>query len=295
MIFKSEQQTIPEVKPLFKKTVKKKPFSRKDRLTIIWIFLLTVFLSVVFYFKSELPSFKQKITSPIIISNIRKEEKFDPLLVLNEVEALTKGLRGTYGVYVYQLNDGREYGLRQNEVFPAASLMKLPVMLLVYQEAEQGKLKLDNYRELVKVMGKRSDNAAYNQLVKYFGKEKIQELIASLGMAKTFLEKDDTTPLDVGLFFRKLYQGNQINQVNQGELLSFLTDTIFEDRIPAGVPEGVRVAHKIGTETGSFSDVGIVFSEDPFVLVIMSKNAKELEAKEVLPKITKMVWEFETK
>jgi beta-lactamase class A len=77
--------------------------------------------------------------------------------------------------------------------------------------------------------------------------------------------------------------------------LKFLTKTGFEDRIPAGIPKEVRVAHKIGTEIGVFSDAGIVFSQKPFVLVIMSREAKESEAKEVLPKIAKAVWEWEEK
>ncbi len=31
------------------------------------------------------------------------------------------------------------------------------------------------------------------------------------------------------------------------EMLSFMTETSFEDRIPAALPESTRVAHKIGT------------------------------------------------
>ncbi len=194
---------------------------------------------------------------------------------------------------VYRFGDKNEYGFNEEKVFPAASLMKLPVMLLVYQGGEKKELNLDDYRELVRIMGQRSDNAAYGQLVKFFGSTKIQGLIDELGMTSTVLAKDDTTPKDVGLFFRKLYLGNLINQIHKEEFLSFLTQTIFEDRIPAGVPAGTRVAHKIGTEIGSYSDAGIVFSEDPFVLVIMSINAREAEATEVLPKIAEAIWDFE--
>jgi beta-lactamase class A len=77
------------------------------------------------------------------------------------------------------------------------------------------------------------------------------------------------------------------------EILKFLTKTAFEDWLPAGLPVDTRVAHKIGKDIGTFSDGGIVFAQKPFVLVIMSKNARESEANEALPKITKIVWEFE--
>ncbi|MDP3955156.1 MAG: serine hydrolase, partial [bacterium] len=98
----------------------------------------------------------------------------------------------------------------------------------------------------------------------------------------------------MGLFWRKLYGGSVVTREHREEILSFLTKTAYEDRIPAGVPEGTRVAHKIGNETGVFSDAGIVFADKPFVLVILSKKALEREAKIALPEITKAVWEFET-
>ncbi len=297
MIFQSEQKVIPEVKPLLKKFRRKRePLTKKERLVILGIFLTTAVLSLFFYLKPEIPKITRELTSPLVITGgkqIESIKSFDPSLVLAEIESLVKDRRGTYGVYVYRFTDDKEYGFNQNEVFPAASLMKLPVMLLVYQEAEKGNLKLADYRELVKAMGKRSDNAAYNKLVKYFGQARIQEVIEDLGMKKTALLKDDTTPVDIGLFWRKLYQGKLLTEEHKEEFLSFLTDTIFEEKIPAGLPEGIRVAHKIGTELGAYSDAGIVFGKKPFVLVIMSKEARESEVKEIMPKITKAVWDFE--
>jgi len=283
------QQELPEVKKIRKKKAK---FPIIDgRWAIVSLFLITVVASLFFYLKTEAPLFWQKITSPAIISTL--PGRFDPTPVLNEVESLTKDLRGTYGFYVYRLEDKIEYGLHQNEVFPAASLIKLPVMLTLYQEAEEGNLELDNYREMAEAMGKRSDNTAFNQLVKALGEEKIQETIDDLGMKKTSFEKNDTSPKDMGLFFQKLYEGGVVSDKHRDEILDFLTDTEFEDRIPAGIPSEIRVAHKIGNEIGSFSDAGIIFSQKPFILVIISKNARESEANEVLPEITKAVWEFE--
>lgn len=323
MVFRAEQQKVPKVK---------KRLSAGDRWAIVAVFLVTVVLSAVFYFKSELLGLRQKLIAPLIISNVSEEKKFDPSPVLEEIKNLTRDLRGTYGVWVYRLKNGNQYGLNYSEVFPAASLMKLPVILTLYQEAQLRQARLPagqgsagqadfletkyklaqgdkrsgagilqgkpagtvyTYRQLAEFMGQYSDNTANNVLVKVLGAAKIQQTIDDLGMKRTSFKDYTTTPEDIGLFFRKLYQGNLVNQVNRDEILKFLTKTGFEDRIPAGVPEGVRVAHKIGTEIGVFSDAGIVFSEKPFVLVIMSKNAREAEALEILPQITQKVWEFE--
>jgi len=322
MIFKPEQQEIPELKPLIKKPVRKEK-AGNGRRVIIGLFLTTVVVSLGFWLKTEIPGLWEKITSPLVISDIPLQKKFDPSSVLTEIENLTKGLRGTYGVYVYQLDGKNEYGIHQGEIFPAASLMKLPVMLTLYQEAQlrQGsagqasvdfletKYKLTEkdkingagilqgkpvgstytYRQLAEFMGQYSDNTANNILVKVLGQEKIQQTISKLGMTKTSFKNYTTTPEDIGIFFCQLYQGGVVNNQHREEILKFLTKTAFEDWIPAGLANDIRVAHKIGKDIGAFSDAGIVFGRQPFVLVIMSKDAKESEVKEVLPKITRAV------
>lgn len=287
--------------------VKKPP--KGSRRSVVLVFVGTLIASFAFWLYPEIPKIWQKISQPLIISNIVFQKKFDPSPVLEQIESLTKDLRGTYGVYIYRFADGREYGIRQEEIFPAASLMKLAVILTLYQEAEAGRINLVDkpvgsaysYRQLAERMGKYSDNTANNILVKILGPKKIQETINNLGIEKTSFKDYKTTPEDIGLLFRKLYQDNLVNQVNREEILRFLTKTAFEDWIPAGLPVDTRVAHKIGKDIGTFSDGGIIFASPAggqareFILVIMSKNARESEAVAVLPKISKAVWEFETR
>ncbi|MDP3888717.1 MAG: serine hydrolase [bacterium] len=239
--------------------------------------------------------------------------------VVNKISSLTGTLQGNYGVYVYNLSTKENFGILQDDIFTAASLMKLPVILTLYLEVENGNLSLDTkyalrqedkrigagslagqslgktytYRQLVQLMGHLSDNTAYAAMSRILGPAKIQNVIDNLGMSHTSFDQNDTTPSDMGLFFRKLYGGSIVSREHRDEILSFITNTAYEDRIPAGVPQGVKVSHKIGNEIGVFSDAGIVFDDRPFVLVIMSKNALETEAKTTLPKITQAVWNFE--
>ena len=239
----------------------------------------------------------------------------------NKIKELIKVLKGTYGIYVYNLTDKQSFGVSQDEVFPAASLIKLPVILTFYQEAEAGKIDLESeyvlkakdkltgagviqykpvgtvytYRKLAELMCQQSDNTAFNIVRQLLGDEKIQATINNLRMTKTSLAENETSPADIGLFFRKFYSGSVLSRNHRDEIVDYLTKTAFEDRIPAGVPEGTKVAHKIGNETGSFSDAGIVFGKEPFILVILSKDALEKEALKALPEITKIVWEFEAK
>ena len=45
------------------------------------------------------------------------------------------------------------------------------------------------------------------------------------------------------------------------ERLDLMTNTDFEARLPAPLPDGNRVAHKIGSYGSTFSDAWVVFPE----------------------------------
>jgi len=54
------------------------------------------------------------------------------------------------GIYVKHLNSGEEAGVRADELFNSASVIKIPVMVLAYQMADQKKLNLDERVEMRK-------------------------------------------------------------------------------------------------------------------------------------------------
>lgn len=297
----------------------------EGRKWVLGLVLVTVILSLSFWAWGRQETNWSGIISPIgeSLQEI-SEEGLDRGQVKTEeiekrIEERVKDLQGVYGVYVYNLTSRYQYGVNQDKVFPAASLIKLPLILTLYQEAEAGKIDLETeyvlkaedkktgagiiqykpvgtkytYRELTQLMGRYSDNTAFNVLRQVLGDKKIQATIDELGMIKTSLEENKTSPADIGLFFRKFYAQSLLTRNHRDEIIDYLTKTAYEDRIPAGVPEEIKVAHKIGNETNSFSDAGIVFGDKPFILVIFSKDVLEKEALEALPEITKIVWEFE--
>lgn len=64
-------------------------------------------------------------------------ERADSAL-LAKVEALVHGFRGDIGVYVRHLPTGSSAAIRADEVFPTASLIKVPILLTLYDQAERG-------------------------------------------------------------------------------------------------------------------------------------------------------------
>lgn len=305
-----------------KVSFKEKRQARKVIVLLFFLVLASVGLATGW---REAPNIWKKITGPkTVVSNrfpfspptATPTPKFEKKKTA--VEELLKPLRGEYGVFFQDLESGDSFSVNGSVKFSSASINKLPVLLTLYREAEKGVLDLGaeyklqvgdkrggagslqykavgyvtGYRGMAELMGKQSDNTAFNILSRILGGDKIQAVIDSLGMKNTSFADWETTPEDIGLYFRKLYREKIVSDKARDEILSFLTDTIWEDRIPAGLPKGVKVTHKIGTDVGVISDAGIVFAEKPFILVIMSQGANEIEANRALPEITRKIYEL---
>lgn len=291
------------------------------------VFLVTVVICLGLYISANLAEWEKKISEPLVITagketvpTIASTPTPSYTEVVDKVDQMTKSLRGRYGFYVRRLDSGLSYGLKQGEVFPSASLMKLPVILALYEDAEAGKVDLGakytlkqadkvagagtlagqangstwTYRKLVELMGHYSDNTAFGVVRRLEGDERVNKTIKEVGMNKTSLANFETSPEDIGKLFNWLYKGG-VSLADRNEILGFITKTVYEDRIPAGVPQGTKVAHKVGTDLGVYADGGIVFAKRPFILVIMTEDARDDEAKQTVPLIAKAVWDFENK
>ena len=255
-----------------------KSWGKKERLFILSLLLITVFVSVFFSFSSgnfEIPKFPNFSLDNIfkgetIIIGDKKAEK-----IISEFKNKTNNLRGTYAFEVINLSTEFKFGVNQDSVMRAASLIKLPLMLY-----SQGKV--DDFK--LEAMGKRSDNTVFKELVNKFGQDNLQKYIDSLGLKNTSLEENLITPSEVGDIFLKLYKDKN------EKILNFLTDTIFEKWIRAGVPEDIKISHKYGREVGVVNDAGIIYSKSPFILVMMTQGVNEIEADRAIPELAKMIY-----
>jgi len=282
-----------------------KPWGKKERLIVLIILLVTVLTSGILALTArnfKLPNFP-KIGIPNLSNfNIFKEQviivgnkgtKVNLAKIENtkkQFKSLTDDYSGIYAFYIYDLNGNYFYGENYQEKMQAASLIKLPVIYLTYLESQKGNLDINEYRSYLEAMGKRSDNQAFIKMVSILGKENINKAIINLGMSKTSLEENITTPEDIGLFFKKLKNYEILNKENTDEFLEFLTDTSFEKWLRPGIPSEIRLAHKYGREVHAVNDAGIVFSDKPFVLVIMTDGVVESEADKIFPELSKLLY-----
>ncbi len=298
---------------------------KKDRKLILLLFVLTTLTSLFFWIKSEnlsLGSFSFNLALPSWSSKTYVFEKDIEPPPKKAVEPpsfeFLKEKKGIYGFWFKNLETGETLAVNESQVFQAASVNKVPVMITFYQEVEAGVLKESqiyqlkagdkqggsgsmqnktpgtkySYKELVRLCGIESDNTAVNVLLKIINYQSIIKLLEANNLEKTSLPNSLTTPFETGRLFELLFKGKLLEQKNQEKLFSFLTNTFWEERIPAGVPKEIRVAHKIGTQNGVYNDCGVVFGETPYVLCILGNKVVMSEAEEVLSEISRLIWEF---
>ena len=285
---------LKDLKPENKKKRKEppKPWGKRERYFVLTVFLATVLtaaslavsardfklpgLSGFSFSKPDLNfSFFKEETITIGKKVDAQKEKSEE--IVKNFEEKTKPLSGTYALYVIDLTSGFSFGVNEEKTMQAASLIKLPVMLYAESKVDDAK---------IEAMGKKSDNAVFNELVKKFGENNLNSYIVNdLGMTKTSIAENETTPKEMADLLKKIYDANN------EKILGFLTDTIFEDWLAKGIPDGVRVAHKYGREVHIVNDAGIVYADKPYIVVIMTQGVVEKEADGILPELSKLVYD----
>lgn len=307
------------------------PWGKKERSLVFYVLFGTILTSAILAFSARnwkmpgLPriSFPSFGSGTIIIEKDKAELDGAAIDTISSFKEKTKSLSGVYGFYVIRLSSGVSYGVNENDVFEPASLNKLPVMLAMYIEAENGDIDLETmyilkdsdkvagsgslygksegheltYRDIISYMGKESDNTAANIARNILGEEKIKQAIEIAGMDNTVVigEDQETTPYDIGTFFEKLWEGNIVSKKHRDEMLGYLTDTIYEEWLAAGIPTSIDVAHKYGREIHVVNDAGIVFADEPFVLVLLSKGVVEKEVDQAFQELSRAIYIQEVK
>jgi beta-lactamase class A len=136
-----------------------------------------------------------------------------------------------------------------------------------------------------------SSNLATNLLMDKLGVDNIRGGVHGLGADGMNVRRDleDGKAFDQGLnntttasallrLLEAIAKGEAVDPESSRQMLATLERQTVNDRIPAGLPPGMRVAHKTGEITGIRHDAAIVFAARPFVLVVLTRGASSPEA-----------------
>jgi beta-lactamase class A len=218
--------------------------------------------------------------------------------VLSQTQQEIEGYHGVAGLYVWDLEGDYGYGIRPDEEFFTASVIKVPIMVAVYRKVDEGELSFSQQIEikeedwaagagwlqwekagtkqtvgdLLLLMMTQSDNVAANALVRTVGgAEQVNKVARSMGAEDTLVYQkvssergavpsldNRSTPHDMVAMMRQIAQGKAASEKSCG----YMIDLMHEDRLDwwldAGLPRGVDAANKAGWLYRVYDEVGYV-------------------------------------
>ena len=140
---------------------------------------------------------------------------------------------------------------------------------------------------LLRLMITRSSNFATNTLITLVGADAVTRSMRSLGAqriqvlrgvedGKAFEKglNNTTTARDLAIILRAIEDGKAASPAATHEMLAILLAQEFNEKIPAGLPSGTRVAHKTGEITAVSHDAAIIYptGRKPYVLVVLTRG-----------------------
>ena len=165
-------------------------------------------------------------------------------------------------------------------------------------------------REMLRLMIVRSSNLATNQLIELVGAAHVTAGANALGATRTHVLR--------GVEDQKAFDAGMINTITAGDLATLLVaiengrvlspessalmrDILlaqeFNEKIPAGLPPGTRVAHKTGEITAVSHDAAIVYpaGRKPYVLVVLTRGIRDgKESATLIADVSRLVYAHAT-
>ena len=228
------------------------------------------------------------------------------------VEAVAEDYPAVIGLHAVSLHDPEaSFSLKPDEVFPTASIIKVPVLLEFYRQAEEGTLDPAEVRPLreedkvggsgvlqhlsagstsltledyARLMINLSDNTATNVVIDTVGMDNVNQLLESLGMEVTRLTRkmyakgldSDTvenlsTPRELTRLMEMIHRQEGLSLHVCEKALDVLK--LYKTGVIRDVlPVGISVADKSGWMGGVECDTGIVYLPKPYAITVMAKN-----------------------
>ncbi|MBA3466124.1 MAG: serine hydrolase [Gemmatimonadaceae bacterium] len=159
---------------------------------------------------------------------------------------------------------------------------------------------------LLKLMITRSSNLATNTLITLVGAERVTASMRALGAGQIMVRRgvedqkafdaklnNTTTARDLAIIMRAIEEGSAADASATRAMREILLAQEFNEKIPSGVPAGVRVAHKTGEITAHSHDAAIVYppGRRPYILVVLTRGLSDGDqSSRLIGDISRMVY-----
>ncbi|MDP9320425.1 MAG: class A beta-lactamase-related serine hydrolase [Chloroflexota bacterium] len=221
--------------------------------------------------------------------------------------ALDRGaaaLDGSAGLIALDAGGTVLYERAADEAYPAASVIKIPILMTVFADSADGRLSLDErlavgqhlpgsgvlgrvpgvadltIRDHAMLMTIVSDNTATNRLMERVGVERIAERMGEWGCVRTQLRRkmfdfeaanrgldNIAAPREMASLLLRLVRGELVDRATSDAVLAVLEATQDDALIRRYLPDRTRVAHKTGSLEKVRNDAAVIWAEQPIVAV----------------------------
>ncbi|MGH9337417.1 MAG: serine hydrolase, partial [Vicinamibacteria bacterium] len=222
---------------------------------------------------------------------------------------IVAGVDGVLGVAILDPATGESFAIHGDMVFTQASAIKLPVLVELMRQVEEGEHELDEMvtlqtddvvpgsgvlqqltpgkvsmtlRDVATLMVTVSDNTATNMIIDRVGMPNVNSSMERLGLGSTKLQRkmqdqkawienreNLSTPNEQARLLALLHKEEILTPQSREEIYRILAIP-KPGHIRTLLPEGTKVAHKTGTLSGVVVDVGIVYLPGkPFIVSAM--------------------------
>lgn len=238
------------------------------------------------------------------------------------------GTKGTYGIFIKDLKTGESYSRNPDRIFESASLYKLWIMAVVFQKMKDGDLAMDTVMSQdIKVLNDKfkiasesaertegkvsssvqdalfnmitiSDNYASLLLTEKIRLSSVATFLQEGGYSNSKVGTSSTNPTttasDTALFLERLYRGEIVSAEASEQMVKLLKQQKLNNKLPKNLPKQVLIAHKTG-ELGVFThDAGIIYTKDPYIIVVMSESTTPLQAETRIADVSAAVYKYFT-
>jgi len=219
---------------------------------------------------------------------------------------------GDVGLYYRALGEAREETHNPDLPLVAASVIKIPIMVTAFRDIAAGRLDADEIfsikredkmpscgaltymhdglevtlTDLITLMIILSDNTATNLLIDRLTPEHVNRTMAALGIPGIALRRrlfdpklsaqgiqNTVTARGVGMLLERMATGTLLGKALDDRMIDILLNQRLNGKLPFFLHgRGIRCAHKTGEDDGITHDVGIIYTERPFVLCMLSNN-----------------------
>ncbi len=214
------------------------------------------------------------------------------------LEPQVKALMARYnflqaGMFFLDLDTGNYLDIGGDRVFPAASTIKLPILIAFFQDLDAGKVSLDetlvmrrnlitggsgemqdrptgtkfSARETVTKMITISDNTATNMIIDRLGGiARLNQRFRSWGLQDTVIRNllgdfrgtNTTSSKDMARVLALVANQKLLSPSSREQVLDILRNTVTRTLLPAGLGSGADIAHKTGDIGFLIGDAGLI-------------------------------------